>query len=213
MEKRILLFGGTFDPIHHGHLIVARAIAEAGGFEAVTFVPTGRPPHKHKHSAYASAEDRLAMLRLAIEGEAIFNICDIEIARGGSSYTLDTLTELRRQYGPSARLHWVIGSDMLEDLPTWHRVEEVLELAQMVVAARQPWQDRLDRIFTDLGKSLSPVLVNNLRKMVLPTPLIDISSTTIRARLREGLSIRYLLPEAVRSYIHEHNLYTAGEEQ
>ena len=205
MEKRILLFGGTFDPIHHGHLIVARAMAEAGPFEKVTFVPTSQPPHKA--GPCASAKHRLRMLQLAIEGSELFDICEVEIGRAGPSYTLDTLTQLRAEYGPSARLHWVIGADMLEDLPSWHRISDVLELAQMVVAARHPWQDRLDKIFSGLTGQLGAIHVNNLRKMVLPTPLIEICSTDIRQRLAAGLSVRYLVPEKVAKYIQEHNLY------
>jgi nicotinate-nucleotide adenylyltransferase len=205
MEKRILLFGGTFDPVHHGHLIVARAIAEAGRFEKVTLVPTSQPPHKG--GPIASARHRLRMLQLATEGSEMFDICDAEIGRAGPSYTLDTLKQLRAEHGPAVRLHWVIGADMLEDLPSWHRISEVLELAQMVVAARHPWQDRLDKIFAHLNGQLGPIHVNNLRKMVLQTPMIEISSTAIRQRLSLGLDVRYLVPEKVDRYIQEHRLY------
>ena len=205
MTKRIVFFGGTFDPVHNGHMIVARSLVEQCGFERVSFVPTAIPPHKAV--ACALAEDRLEMLRLAIEGEEIFDICEDELRRTGPSYTFDTLTQLRRRYGDKVQLHWVVGADMLEDFPKWYRASQVIELAGIVIATRPPWNERLDEIFSKLRNELSPEAVEKLQKAVIETPLIDISSTIIRKRVAEGKSIRYFLPDSVRKYIEKRRIY------
>ncbi|MFB3892716.1 MAG: nicotinate (nicotinamide) nucleotide adenylyltransferase [Phycisphaerae bacterium] len=218
MKTDLVLFGGSFDPVHHGHLIVARAIAEQLGVKRITLVPAACSPHKTGRGPgkadaasggppHASAAHRLAMLRLATEGEAVFEICELEINRAGPSYTLDTLVELKAMHGHGAKLRWVIGADMLEDLPAWRRVEEVLAAADMVIAARPPWQERLSGIFASLENRIKPQWINKLRQSVLATPVIDISSTVIRERLAVGRSIRYLVPEAVRAYIGSQGLY------
>jgi nicotinate-nucleotide adenylyltransferase len=199
MAEDICLFGGTFDPVHHGHLIVARAIAEAKGFLRVTLVPANNPPHKPPPQA--SAADRLAMLKLAIEADGLFDLCDLELNRSGPSYTLDTLKALRQRWG-QATLHWVIGADMLGELRQWHRVEEVLELANLLVADRPAKAPRAAHPSLQETRVLRPVPGEFLH-----TPLIDISSSDIRARVREGKPIRYLVPQAVARYIAEHNLY------
>ena len=208
MPERIVCFGGSFDPVHNGHLIVARAVAEARGFERITLVPAANPPHKPP--TRASAADRLAMLRLAIEGEGLFDICQIELDRTGPSYTLDTLTFLRRSRGQDAEIHWIIGSDMLAELHRWHRAEELLRAARMVVVARPPWRDQLDDLFVQLRLRLPPDQVLGLRESVVDTPLIDISSTEIRHRAAAGMSVRYLVPEPVADYISRKGLYSAG---
>jgi len=205
MDRQMVLFGGTFDPVHHGHLIVARALAERCGFERVSFVPAGRPPHKRPDCA--AAEHRLQMLRLAIAGEKIFDVCDIELSRSGPSYTVDTLVELRRRCGRDAALHWVIGADMLEDLPNWRDAEGVLGMARIVVAARPPWNRRMDRILAGLRDRLGAEHAQRLGRAVVQTPLIDISSSQIRRRLQTGMSIRYLIPERVAAYLRKHRLY------
>lgn len=205
MVRQMVLFGGTFDPVHVGHLIVARSIAEACGFERITFVPAARPPHKGV--AATSAADRLAMLRLAIEGEGLFDICQDELAREGASYTFDTLTGLRARHGEAVQLHLVVGADMLADLPNWHRAAEVIELARIVVACRPPWHERMGEIVSQLARRFGPEAGRQFEEAVVRTPLLDISSTEIRRRLAEGLSIRYLVPEPVRAYIVDHGLY------
>jgi len=205
MQQELMLFGGTFDPVHNGHLIVARALAERRGFGRGVFVPAAQPPHKTP--AEASATDRLAMLGLAISGETVFDVSDIELTRTGPSYTLDTLRALRRRHGADTKLRWVIGADMLEDLPRWHRAGEVLAESDIIIAVRPPWDQRLDEVFSRLGKEFAPAQIERLRESVVSTPLIDLSSTEIRRRVRQGRSIRYLLPEPVADYIAEHGLY------
>ena len=142
MPDRIVLFGGTFDPVHHGHLIVARALAEARGYDRITLVPSASPPHKAP--ACAPAADRLAMLHLAVEAERLFDVCDVELRREGASYTFDTVAELASRLEAPGRVHLVLGADMLADLPHWHRADELVRLVEFVVAVRPPWHDNAE---------------------------------------------------------------------
>lgn len=208
MATRIVLFGGTFDPVHHGHLITARAVAELCSFERITFIPAASPPHKS--AAHAPGAHRLEMLRRATGQEGILDVCSDELDRGGPSYTFDTLMALRSRYRPGEPVHLVIGADMLEDLPHWHRAEEIPDLAEIIIAARPPWQQRLDEIFAALAPRFSPRQIRRLADSVVATPLIDISSSDIRRRVRAGESIRFLVPETVREYINRHRLYAAA---
>lgn len=206
--EKIVLVGGSFDPVHHAHLICARAVAEAVGVKRVVLVPAAQPPHK-KGTA-ASAADRLAMLRLAVEGDDLFEVDDLELRRGGASYTYDTLAAIRAGRG-GARLFWVIGADMLRDLHLWHRVNEVLEMAELLVMVRPPWDREMDQTFAALARRLGSDVAERLRRHVVPTPLVDISSTEIRRRIAAGLSIRYLVSEGVRDYIRRRGLYSQSK--
>ena len=208
MARELILFGGSFDPVHHGHLIVARALAEARGFARVTLVPAAQAPHKTRQAT--GAAHRLAMLRLAVAADALFEISEVEFHRPGPSYTVQTLRTLRAEHGPRAGLHWVIGADMLEDLASWREVGLVLTLAELVIAARPPWDRRMGEILEGLAGTLGADGLAKLRGAVVATPLIDISSTDIRARVGAGRSIRYLVPLAVEEYIHKHGLYQEG---
>jgi nicotinate-nucleotide adenylyltransferase len=205
MATRIVFFGGSFDPVHHGHLIIARAIAERCGFDRVTFVPTGRPPHKPPSET--PGELRLAMLRAAVAGKPLFEVCDLEVRRSGPSYTIDTLQELRRLHGAEAELCWVIGADMLEDLHLWRRSGEVLEAARILIALRPPWDQRLEGILEGMKAHFAAEQVSRLERGVVRTPLIDISSTDIRRRVAGGLPIDFLVPESVATIIHRAGLY------
>ncbi len=206
MPARIVQFGGTFDPIHHGHLIVARAVAEYFHFAKVILIPAGAPPHKLTLPD-ASAEDRLAMIRLAIAGEELFEASDIELRLPQPSYTFDTLLALREQRGLEVELCWLIGADMLEDLPNWHRADEVVDMASIITAARPPYSRRTDWILEKLSVRFSPEQLAKLKAGVVETPLIDITSTQIRKRRREGKSIQFLTPDSVVNYIKEKGLY------
>lgn len=221
MAERIVLFGGTFNPIHHGHLIVARAVAEYYHFERVTFVPAAVPPHKELTPGQESpqapairlptAEDRLEMVRLAIAGEGLFEVSDIELRRQPPSYTIDTLLAMRQRHGLEAQLHWVIGADMLQDLPTWRRADEVVEMCRIITAARPPWSSRLEEVLERLRVRFTAEQVARLAAGVTPTPLIDITSTQVRHRTRQGRSIRFLTPEPVVEYIRAKGLYRVCE--
>lgn len=216
MPERIVLFGGTFNPIHHGHLIVARAVAEYFHFERITLVPAASPPHKSLLDLPPDGEsvvktptpaDRIAMVRLAVEGETPFDVSDIELTRRPPSYTFDTLMALRDRHGLEAKLYWVVGADMLADLPNWHRAAEVVDMATIITAARPPWTGRIGEILEKLAMRFEPDQVARLEAAVAPTPLVDITSTQIRHRTRQGRSIRYLTPDAVIDYIARNGLY------
>lgn len=197
---RCLCFGGSFNPIHVGHLICARAVAEAGGFDRVVLFPSAQPPHKPGSADLAPAEDRLAMCGLAAaeQGE-LFEVEDLELRRSGPSYTIDTAAELRRRGWPE--VHWLVGADMLMSLPKWHRAGELLQQVAFVVMARPGWT---------LDWSLLPEPYRRLKANVIEAPLIQLGATEIRQRVAAGRSIAYLTVPSVVKYIHEHGLYRAA---
>jgi len=208
MNNQIVIFGGTFDPIHHGHLISARAVAEHFGFEKITFMPTYQPPHKGEdyHPA-ASPEDRLQMIKLAIANEKIFDVSDLEITLAKRNYTYDTLLALHERFGTNKTIFWIIGIDMLEELPNWYNAQQVIELARLITVARPPFNKRISSILGKLRQYFSAEQVKRLEEGIISTPLIDISSTEIRSRLSKGKSIRYLTPDSVVDYILSRGLY------
>jgi nicotinate-nucleotide adenylyltransferase len=199
---RVGVFGGTFDPVHFGHLILAEQAREQGHLDEVWFVPAARPPHKSE-SELTRFDQRAEMLALATAGHAAFCVLDLEKERPGPSFTVDTLTELH-QRTPQADLWLVVGSDTLADLGSWHEKGRLAELAGLLVMARPghavPGADRV-REELDL-QSGSP-----LRMETIDAPLIDISSRDLRRRVATGLSIRYFLPRSVEVYIKEKQLY------
>ncbi len=206
--KRILWFGGTFDPVHNGHLIVARSAAEQAGAERVTLVPTGCNPLKDKPAA--SPAERLLMLNRAVHGEELFDIDEIELHRSGPSYTVDTLEyAVREKTGHEILL--LIGSDALEELPSWHRVGDLLKAISLLVACRPPAEPvRVEKILSKTRASLGREAADAFRAAVVSAPLLEISSTDIRRRVRRGQSIRYLVPDTVAEHIVKRGLYTAG---
>jgi nicotinate-nucleotide adenylyltransferase len=193
---RKLCFGGSFNPIHHAHLLCARAVAEARGFDRVVLVPSALPPHKLQASELASPQDRLAMCRLAVEGEALFEVSDLELTRSGPSYTIDTVRQLRRSGWD--HVSWLIGADMVSILPQWHEPLRLLREAELVVMARPGWS---------LDWEALPEPYRALREQVVEAPLVDISATMIRRRVADGRSARYLTPDGVCDYIARRGLY------
>ena len=185
---RLGLFGGSFNPIHHGHLIAATRAAEAVQLDRVLFIPTAVSPLKNGREI-APPEARLAMLRLALRGNQAFEPCDLEIRRGGVSYTVDTLRELKRR--TKARLYWILGADAARLLPRWKSIDEVRRLASFVIVSRPG-----DRVPTKMPKD-----------HVVKAPLLEISASEIRERVRKGLSVRYLLPDSVERYVRRKGLY------
>lgn len=196
---RQLCFGGSFNPIHHGHLICARAVAEQCGYDHVALIPSLQPPHKQADTDIAAAEHRLEMCRLAVMDEPLFEVNDIELNRTAPSYTIETARELHRRGW--TEVHWLIGADMAVDLPLWHEAASLLIEVHFVVMARPGWSFN----WTGLPKEFQ-----HLQQQVVAAPLIDISSTDIRRRLSDGKSIRYLTPPAVRTYIEKQGLYAAS---
>lgn len=203
MASGIALFGGTFDPIHHGHLIVARAVLEQLGYERLVLIPSPNPPHKVGREL-SDASHRLEMARIAVEGEPRFEVSDCEIRRAGLSYTILTVEAFRQSIGADGPLAWIIGGDSLPELYSWYRISELVDACRIVTAVR-PGYEVPD--LNPLRRTLSYEQIERLRGDILPTPSIDISSTAIRRRVREGRSIRYLVPDAVRAYIEQHGLY------
>lgn len=198
-----LLFGGSFDPIHHGHLIVSRCAAEALGVDRVVLIPGASPPHKQR-AGLAPAADRLELCRLAIQGDPLFEVSDWEIRQAGPNYTLHTVRHFRETLPPRTRLYWLIGMDSLAELSSWYRVGELARLCTLVTAGR-PGSEKPNR--DCLMEFMSAEQIHQLEAGVLDTPLIDISATEVRSRVRAGRSIRYLVPEAVREAIEARGLY------
>ena len=190
---KIGVYGGTFDPVHLGHLILAESVREQLQLDEILFVPAYQNPHKSDR-APTLPKARLEMLRFAISGNTHFRISEIEIKRKGPSYMCETLTQLREAH-PEAELHLLMGADSLIDLPNWREVETIFELAQIVAVNR-------GRESASIPDSLAARQIQ-----VLEMPAIDISATDIRERSRTGRSIRYLTPRSVELYIRANRLY------
>jgi nicotinate-nucleotide adenylyltransferase len=198
------VFGGTFDPVHLGHLILAEQCREQARLDRVVFVPTARPPHKQGHTVTPFGH-RVEMLALALAGNPAFALDELEKDRPGPSYTVDTLEELHRR-DPQDELLLLIGSDCLPDLVHWRNPTRIGELASLLVMARSGWSVAdLEQLHAELH--LPPEL--RLLQLV-NAPLIDLSSTDLRRRAAEGRSLRYLVPRAVECYIETHHLYRPG---
>ncbi len=203
MSQRIGLYGGSFDPIHFGHLISARGIAEQLGLDRVVLIPSARPPHKQAVPLTDPAH-RLAMAALAVEEDPLYGVSDLELRRHGPSYTFDTVTEFRNMMGPDVELAWFIGGDTLPELPTWYRIAELVKIVRIVTACRPGWSPPpIDHLATAVGDEPAAQLLGDC----LSTPAIDISATDIRNRVRAGKPVRYLVPDGVASYITKHALY------
>ena len=185
---RLGLLGGSFNPIHHGHLITAVRAAEAARLDRVLFIPAARSPLKATRGL-APARDRWALLKAALRGNPLFEASDLELRRGGISYSVDTLRELKRD--TDARLFWIVGTDAARLLPKWKAIDEVRRLAEFIVVARPG-----DSIPRNMSKHL-----------VVRAPLLEISSSEIRERLRRGLSVRYLVPDAVERLLRRKRMY------
>ena len=187
-------FGGSFNPPHVGHLAVAEACREGAGLDAVVWVPAAVSPHKTDRADVATPADRLALVRAAVAGNSAFAVSDIEIARGGASYTVDTLRALRQRH-PAADLAWIVGGDSLASFASWRAPREILALARLVAYPRP-------------GADLSAVPPWVMERTTLvEAPLLAVSSTDLRQRLAEGRSARYLVPDAVLGEIRARSLY------
>ncbi|TMB87124.1 MAG: nicotinate (nicotinamide) nucleotide adenylyltransferase [Chloroflexi bacterium] len=194
---RIGLLGGTFDPIHAGHLAAAKAALDCAELDRVMFIPAAQPPHRPR--AIATADDRLEMCRLAIEGDTRFVVSDVELERGGPSYTVDTLAELRRSH-PGDQLLLILGWDAARLFSTWRRPDEVRALATIVVVARPGSAAPRKADLEPAGLGGQGVIL-----CLEPTP--DVSASEIRRALASGESIAGKVPAAVERYIAAHHLY------
>jgi nicotinate-nucleotide adenylyltransferase len=201
-RERLGVLGGSFNPVHLGHLIMAQSALEAFELSRVLLVPCNQPPHKEA-ARVADSAHRLAMLEHALEGEWRFEVCDIEIQRGGISYTVDTLRALRQRH-PESDLYFIIGSDSLRELHQWKDIYTILELCTIVTLCRPG--ATVDPL-SPADLQLRPPHPERLLQNVAVGRMVDISSTDIRYRVAEGMSIRYLVPTGVEMYIAEHSLY------
>ena len=203
---RIGVYGGSFDPVHLGHLLAAECCREQAGLDRVVFVPAAVPPHKRDRTL-APAEDRLAMLRLATGGHDAFAVSTVELDRGGVSWTVDTLAALAAAE-PGVELRLILGPDALADLPTWREPGRILTLAEPLAVERDSLDDvaslAANRPLADLlgAERLARLVAGRVRM-----PAIGIRASGIRARVAEGRSIRHLVPRAVEAYIAAHGLY------
>jgi nicotinate-nucleotide adenylyltransferase len=203
---RLGIFGGTFDPIHYGHLLLAECCREQCRLDAVWFLPAAVPPHKQSHDL-APAALRIEMIELAIAGNPAFSVCRYETDRGGVNYTVDTLTHIHDE-DPSRELFFLLGADMLADLPNWREPARVCELA-LPVAVGRPGTGPID--FGCLSGIVGSERLDQIRRHQVEMPEIGISASDIRRRVATGQSIRYCAARAVEMYIETHGLYREAE--
>ena len=214
------IFGGTFDPVHYGHLRLAQELGELLRLAEVRIIPAGTPPHRA--APQVTAEQRLEMVRLAVVGNPLLTVDDREVRRSGPGYTVDTLTELRQQLGPSRPLCLLLGADAFLELATWHRWHDLFGLAHLVIAHRpgfppESWPARMPEplareysarlLRQPFGVHLSPA--GGIVTQAIAA--LDISASMIRDSLTRGVSPRYLLPDPVLDYIGHNNLYVTQE--
>ncbi len=202
---RIGVYGGSFDPLHYGHLILAEQSREQAGLDEVWFIPAARPPHKLDVPP-SSFEHRVAMLQLALAGYPRFRIDALEAERAGPSYTADTLDELHRRH-PRNEWFYLLGSDSVPDLPKWHEPARIVARASLVVMERNGSPTPGS---TEVAKLIG-VPATQLRMQTIDVPLIDLASRDIRQRIAAGHSIRFMVPESVENYIQQHGLYGSSK--
>lgn len=188
--KRIGLFGGTFDPVHHGHLIIAQAVLEQVRLDRMIFIPSARPPHKGEDIMF-DAGTRFAMLSRALRDMSSFCVSDVEMRRAGLSYTFDTIREMKAQYPSGTEFFFLVGMDNLSEIETWKNPRGILGECVILAADR----------FCHENPDIPPWIMERVRRVAAPR--IEISSTDIRQRIREGRSIRHLVPECVAEMIRE----------
>ena len=214
LQKAIGIFGGTFDPIHFGHLRSAFELSQTLGLAEVRFIPCYQPVHRKE--PLASPETRLEMVRAAIGNQSVLKVDDCEIVRKGPSYMVDTLEELRKKL-PNSPLCLIMGIDALLSFPSWHRYEDILKLANLVVAHRPQYHLPHTGIIAEIIKhrlKQNPVVIHeNLAGNIILQPVtpLEISATDIRKQIAMGKSPRYLLPDSVHKYIEEHGVYSISQ--
>jgi nicotinate-nucleotide adenylyltransferase len=200
MNRRMGIMGGTFDPIHYGHLVIANEVLDKYKMERVIFVPAGNPPHKEVTSA--SAFDRFLMTNIATLSNNKFVVSDIEIKSSEKSYTIDTVRKLMQEY-ENTEFYFITGMDAILELPTWRDTENLLKLCKFIGVSRSGY-----------GTSQIEMKINAIKNIhegqieLLKVPMLEISSTDIRQRIKLKKSAKYLLPEMVEKYIYKNNLYT-----
>ncbi len=200
-EMKIGIMGGTFDPIHLGHLAMAESAREIFELDKILFMPSANPPHKVEQNI-TPAMHRVMMTFLATKSNENFEVSQAEILRGGISYTIDTMKDLHEKFGEETELFFIIGADSLKDLPTWHKSRELVKKCHFIAAGRPGTEINLSELENFFGE------INFNRHIHrIETPGLEISSTDIRERVKAGRSIKYLVPELVEEYIFKEQLY------
>ncbi|BBB89736.1 MAG TPA: nicotinate-nucleotide adenylyltransferase [Methylomusa anaerophila] len=197
---KIGIMGGTFDPIHIGHLVTAEAVRMEYDLSKVLFIPAGNPPHK-QGSRVTPAVHRYTMTVMATYSNPYYYVSAIELERSGPSYTIDTIRELINRYGVQAEFYFITGADAIRDLSTWKDIDQLLDLCYFVAATRPGSISYIDQVIKQFG------VKGRQRIQRLATPELEISSTDIRERVKRGLSIKYIVPESVECYILKEGLY------
>lgn len=185
---KVGILGGTFDPPHYGHLLIANEVLSELNLDEIWFMPNQEPPHKKKSDSVENT-DRLQMLELSIDGNSAFKIEKIELERSGPSFTVDTMKILNERY-PNHQFYFIIGADMIEYLPKWNKIDELMELVQFVGVERPEYSSKTDY----------PI-------QYVDIPAFEVSSSMVRERVQQGKTVRYLLPEPVIDFIREKHLY------
>lgn len=198
--KSIGIMGGTFDPIHLGHIITAEKVKETFCLDEVVFVPSGNPPHK-KGREITAAADRLAMVRLAVEGKNGFSVSTMEIDREGYSYALDTVNAFYELYGTDIHLFFITGADAISEIMSWYKAEELLGKCEFIAASRPGYTLVPD-------KTIPPALQKRIHRF--HETALEISSSEIRSRISQGESVSAMIPYEVETYIRDHHLYKKG---
>lgn len=208
MSDRTILFGGTFDPVHTGHIAVAQAAAEKIGASKVILIPARRSPHKEQ-KPLAADNDRIMMLKLAVAGNSLFQVSPVELNRAEPSYTIDTIRYFKRKSKSDCQFCWLIGADMLRDLPRWYQIDDLLKECTICVMYRGglTLPD-----FDSLTGRLTAENIENLRQNMIETPLIEISSTDIRQKVSQGEDAGEFLHPDVLDYIKTHRLYLPNDQ-
>jgi len=201
LSKRLGIYGGSFDPVHTGHLVIAEMACQECKLDKVLFIPAGSPPHKTNRKL-APPEERYDMVRLAIEGNPFFEASTIEIRREGRSFTIDTLKSLREIYSSDWEFWLIIGMDSLMEIRAWRDSFQIMQMCKLAVYPRSGYL--IDRCYKE-AESLKRE--TGVEIVFISGPIIEISSSDIRKRIEAGKSIRYLVPESVHNYIQEHSLY------
>ena len=219
--KNVGIFGGTFNPIHQGHIGIAEEVRRAIPLDEILFIPSGDPPQKNIHEV-VSAHHRLEMVRLGIEGVPHFRVSDIEVIRQGKSYTLETVESLKRDCRSGDQLFLILGIDAFQDLPTWHKADQLISLCHFIVVSRPDYRfqdlealpylggderEALDRMDKNLSPREDVSLTPSTRLIFLRVRRIEASATKIRDGLSDGHPWTKLLPPKVESYIMQHRLY------
>ena len=202
--KKLILFGGTFDPVHNGHIAMADCVAEQKKADEIIFIPVARSPHK-KLFPVANPQARFEMITIAINDRKKFSVSDFELKNPHPSYTVNTIRHFRRKYRKNVHISWLIGADMLRDLDKWHKIYELIDQCQLSVMLRGGCE-RPD--FGHLKATLGPQRILKLEKNIIVTPMIDISSTKIRQKLARKEDVSEMLNASVMDYIKQRGLYT-----